>query len=209
MLQWGSLPTEDLREWTLSNTLERPGKQVERTSILTAYEKSLHRWLCDRGSLYLVGMDHATDFAFDLLDRVRAKASASFTGLGLIFYVAPLRLPVAALGDESLFQPVLPVEGVANIADVLVAISSVASLWHDGFHLVDVRAGTLTHVCQFLAPPPEVLPAVRRGMLPIGARQMAALAGSRIESVACAALLSDHGGPLVFRKGAAVTRPMT
>lgn len=152
-------------------------------------------------------MDQAYEFAFDLLERVSARTSAAFAGLGLVLYGAPMRLPVAALGDQSLLLPALPVQGAENIAQVLADISTAASPWHDGFHLIDAGAKRLTHVCQFLAPPLALLDAARQPGLPVGARHLAAVAISKMESVVCTALLSNTGGAQIFRHGTAVMRP--
>ena len=147
-----------------------------------------------------------TDFAFDLLDAVRDIAPDDFSGLGILFYLGPLRLPVAPLGDQTLFNPALPVAGFQHIARVLASISTVASVWHDGFHLVDVKTAQLTHISQFFAPPIEILLAsVPRGT-PMGARQLAAVAGSRMDSVACTGLLSKSADPIVFSGGVRVVR---
>jgi hypothetical protein len=144
---------------------------------------------------------------FELLGHVQINAPSSFSGLGLVFYRAPLRLPVASLGDQSLFLPTLPVHGVDAIARVLADISGSASLWHDGFHLVELSAVALTHVSQFFAPPIHLVTPLHSGATPIGARQMAATVGSKIPSVEYTAILSKSEGPLVFRAGTAVSRP--
>jgi hypothetical protein len=127
--------------------------------------------------------------------------SESFSGLGLIFYVPPMRLPVVPLGDESLFLPSLPIRGITAIAQTLARISVIGSPWHDGFHLIDVQALAITHLSQFFAPPLEAAASLRASATPIGARQMAAILGSTLPTVDCTALLSKGGEPLMFRKG--------
>jgi len=147
-----------------------------------------------------------TDFAFELLDAVRSFTSDDFIGLGILFYLGPPRLPVVPLGDQTLFKPALPVIGLQRIAKVLASISTVASVWHDGFHLVDVSAGQLTHISHFFAPPIEFLQASVPQGTPIGARQLAAVAGSRMDTVACTGLLSKNADPIVFSGGLRVVR---
>lgn len=154
-------------------------------------------------------MKKTIDFVFDILDQVRENSSPTFTGLGLIFYYSPLHLPIASLGDQSLFNPALPANDIDAIVKVLGGISNVDSPWHDGFHLVDIGARSLTHICQFLAPPLPLLGTPMHGAMPVGARYLAAIAGSRITSVACTALLSSKGGPLVFHAGAPIPRRLT
>ncbi|MFM0232160.1 hypothetical protein [Paraburkholderia sediminicola] len=147
-----------------------------------------------------------TDFAFGLLDAVRGIAPDDFNGLGILFYLGPPRLPVVPLGDQTLFNPALPVTEFQHIARVLASISTVASVWHDGFHLVDVKTAQLTHISQFFAPPIEILKAsVPRGT-PMGARQLAAVAGSRMDTVACTGLLSKNADPIVFSGGVRAVR---
>ncbi len=151
-------------------------------------------------------MSRHTDFAFELLDAVRRFTGDDFTGLGILFYRGPLRLPVVPLGDAALFKPELPVTGCERIAEILAAISTVASVWHDGFHLVDVGGGQLTHVSQFFAPPIECLQASVPLGAPVGARQLAAIAGSRLDTVACTGLLAKHAEPLIFCDGVRAVR---
>ncbi|HGL5385705.1 hypothetical protein QZM97_19690 [Burkholderia orbicola] len=147
-----------------------------------------------------------TDFAFDLLDAVTGIAPDDFNGLGVLFYLGPLRLPVVPLGDQTLFDPALPVGGFQQIAQVLASISTVASVWHDGFHLIDVETTHLTHVSQFFSPPIDILKASVSQGTPIGARQLAAVAGSRMDAVVCAGLLSKNADPIVFSRGVRVGR---
>jgi hypothetical protein len=151
-------------------------------------------------------VDHARAFVFDLLDEVLASRPKTFVGLGMIFYDAPMRLPVAPLGDQSQFRPALPVRGGDSIARVLEEITQAESPWHDGFHLIDVEANELTHLSQFFAPPLEFIESPRRGAVPSGARHLAAMAGSRIESVSYTAVVSSNGATMVFRRGGLICR---
>jgi hypothetical protein len=147
-----------------------------------------------------------TDFAFGLLDAVRRTASDGFSGLGILFYLGPLHLPVVPLGDQTLFNPSLPIAGFECIVRVLAAISTTKSAWHDGFHLIDVKTAQLTHISQFFAPPIEVLQACVPHGTPMGARQLAAVAGSRMDTVACTGLLSRNADPIVFSGGVRAAR---
>lgn len=146
-------------------------------------------------------MNSDIDFACEILRRVRARIKPTFTGLGLVLFEPPIRLPVASLGDQTLFKPLLPVSNIEKIAAVLTIISDASSPWHDGFHLVDVRLRALTHISQFLAPPIELLKHTCTGQLPVGARHLAALGGSALDSVACSALLGSEGILEVFVGG--------
>ena len=146
------------------------------------------------------------DEIFHLLGQVQANATHAFSGLGLIFYSSLADLPIVALGDQSLFPRTLPVADRQTLASLLAEISTFSSPWHDGFHLIDANSFALTHISQFLSPPVEFLCQSNSQGLPIGARHMAAMAGSRIASVSYTALLSNKGVPAVFQRGRSLCR---
>lgn len=144
------------------------------------------------------------DEIFDLLGQVQSHATHAFSGLGLIFYSSLADLPIVALGDQALFPQTLPVADRRTMASLLAEISTLTSPWHDGFHLIDASSFALTHISQFLSPPVEFLRQSNSQGLPLGARHMAAMAGSRIASVSYTALLSNKGAPAVFQQGRAL-----
>ena len=145
-----------------------------------------------------------SDEIFDLLGQVQSHATHAFSGLGLIFYSSLADLPIVALGDQALFPQTLPVADRRTLASLLAEISTFTSPWHDGFHLIDASSFALTHISQFLSPPVEFLRQSNSQGLPLGARHMAAMAGSRIASVSYTALLSNKGAPAVFQQGRAL-----
>jgi len=156
----------------------------------------------------VINMEHeAVAFVVDLMTAIAAEQGRDFSGLGVIAYIPPLRLPVAPLGDESSFGHILPIDDFSALVRVLRAMSHVNSAWHDGFHLIDARTKQLTHVCQFFAPAIDLLPVAQRGAPPIGARQAAAIAGSRMETVACTALMSTKGSREIYVQGVGLTGP--
>lgn len=138
---------------------------------------------------------------FDLLGQVQSHGTHAFSGLGLIFYSSLADLPIVALGDQALFPRTLPVADRKALASLLADISTFSSPWHDGFHLIEATSFELTHISQFLSPPVEFLRQSNSQGLPVGARHMAAMAGSRIASVSYTALLSNKGAPTVFKRG--------
>ena len=146
------------------------------------------------------------DEIFDLLGQVRSHATHAFSGLGLIFYSSLVDLPVVALGDQTLFPQTLPVSDRQTLVSLLAEISTFISPWHDGFHLIDANSFALTHISQFLSPPVECLHQSNSRGLPVGARHMAAMAGSRIASVSYTALLSNKCVPAVFQRGRSLGR---
>lgn len=141
------------------------------------------------------------EYIRDLLSSVAHFAPDNFTGIGLIFYAPPLNLPVRSLGDQGLFVPQLPVMGQEVIARVLAQISSPSSPWHDGFHLVDATTFWLTHVCQFISPSIDLLAEPSNGALPVGAREMSAIAASRLSSVYYTALINSQRIQKVYQHG--------
>jgi hypothetical protein len=137
-----------------------------------------------------------------LLTSIRRLAGSDFTGIGLVFYRAPMRLPCRSLGDQALFEEPLPVAGgEARMAQVLAGISRRGSPWHDGFHLIDADSFQLTHVCQFASPPLALLPVPAAGQAPVGARWQSAVALSRLPGVRLTALISSRGEPFIFEDG--------
>jgi hypothetical protein len=143
-----------------------------------------------------------------LLDQVNLWKTDSFTGVGVVFYSELKELPSAALGNDATPKPWLPVSGADAIARTLADVSNSASPWHDGFHMIDIRSQTLTHLSQFLAPPLhslEHLPKAR----PSGARQMTALISSMIEGIDYVGVLSTSGEIVVYQNGQAVARVIT
>jgi hypothetical protein len=136
-----------------------------------------------------------------LLRSIHRLACGDFTGIGLVFYRQPMRLPCRALGDQALFEPALPVAGEERLAQVLAAISRRGSRWHDGFHLIDADSLRLTHVCQFVSPPLALLPEPAAGQEPVGARWRSAVALSQLPGVPLTALISSRGEPFIFEGG--------
>jgi hypothetical protein len=142
----------------------------------------------------------------NLLREIQKIALPDFIGVGLIFYIGPMRLPVVPLGDEKLFHPSLPILGANSIARILAEISQASHVWHDGFHLIERNLlefdqCKLTHVCQFVSPPLHFLDFPRAGELPIGARRKSAMAISKLENVCCAALLTKGFDAIIFYNG--------
>lgn len=136
-----------------------------------------------------------------LLSSVENLSFKDFSGIGLLFYAPPMQLPVGSLGDESLFAPQLPIATEKSIARVLADISRPTSPWHDGFHLINASTFELTHICQFIAPPVELLEKPEPGSLPIGARQQSAIAASKFRAVFCSALLNGQRNRMIYRSG--------
>jgi hypothetical protein len=147
-------------------------------------------------------------FPTRLLDQVSLLRPDSFTGVGVVFYSELKALPSAALGNSNTPKPCLPVSGADEIARTLADLSDSASPWHDGFHMVDIRSQTLTHLSQFLAPPLNSLSHLPKDR-PSGARQMTALISSMIEGIDYVGVLGASGEIVVYKNGQVIARVTT
>lgn len=98
----------------------------------------------DTNPPHLVGKEMA------LLRGVWEAAPPDFSGVGIVLYVPPLKLPTISLRSIDKLVVRLPLVS-DDIARFLASISGKSSPWHDGFHLVDSRTFSLTHIAQFVA----------------------------------------------------------
>lgn len=144
-------------------------------------------------------MDPFQTLVLDVMTGVQKLRSADFSGLGVVFYLPPLRLPAVSLGRGIL--PDLPITGVPSIVAALAQLSDKKSAWHDGFHLVDAQLGAITHIAQFIAPPLGPAQRIAPQGRPTGARQMTALLTSTLPGVFAVALLTAADEILVYSGG--------
>ncbi len=145
------------------------------------------------------------DFPFRLLKQLKLLRPESFSGVGLVFYSHLEGLPSTPLGSRTTTAPVLPVFGIEAIARILASVSDHASPWHDGFHMIDMRSKSLTHLSQYLAPPLRGLSKLLGGR-PHGARQMTALLSSTIPGIAYVGVLSSGEEIVVYENGNVLAR---
>ncbi len=136
----------------------------------------------------------------DFLTKIANTPPSDFVGLGLIFYSSLEGLPVFPLGDQAAISG-LPIQEEEKIKNYLLAISCRSSHWHDGFHLLDVRSGELTHVAQFVSPPLDFVRANPDCRWPSGARQMAALLASTLPQVVSSVVVPTTGHIQVYKAG--------
>ncbi|QEE13618.1 hypothetical protein [Aeromonas hydrophila] len=144
-------------------------------------------------------------FTIQLLEQLKLLKSGSFSGVGIVFYYQLEVLPSTYLGNRSATKPELPVCGLEAIARMLANVSDNESLWHDGFHLIDMRSQSLTHISQFLAPPLNDLSQLPENR-PNGARQMTALLTSMIPGIAYVGVLSTSEEIVVYENGNILAR---
>jgi hypothetical protein len=131
----------------------------------------------------------------NLLNIVRDRAAASFSGIGVIVTADPDNLPLTALRDQ---HPDLD----ADLATTLIRLASQGSPYHDGFHVLSPQ-GRILRVAQYFSPP--ILPdAVIDRRRPIGARYVAALYGSAVPGVLITGIAGQAGGVSIFVDGADV-----
>lgn len=134
----------------------------------------------------------------DLLRAVKARVGPDFTGVGLIFYHAPLTLPVVPLRASDSCPAKLPLNK-ARVPELLAEISRAENPWHDGFHFLECESHQITHLAQFVSPPLAPF----RGTLPSrgGARHMTAALSSLAQRICCVALLTADGRASIYRQG--------
>jgi|GEM_PF-1414745 len=141
----------------------------------------------------------AQTFALDLLRAAALKLPPDFTGLGVVFYDQLDELPFLGLDVHSDIEIPLPVKGQMYIADTLAHASGLRSGWHDGFHFVNVKQETLTHLAQFVSPPLPVGTAeVPRAT---GARHMTGALASRVHGVLGVGIVTTRNEIIYFSGG--------
>ena len=137
--------------------------------------------------------------ALHLLRHAVTRLPSDFAGMGIVFYDSLIALPhlqLEVVGDER-FD--LPVQGLEFICDVLARTARQSSPWHDGFHFVHAGSGSLTHLCQFIAPP---LPSVSDGApRASGARHMTALLASQVAGIVSIGLLTHERVASIYEAG--------
>jgi hypothetical protein len=162
--------------------------------VSEGYESSPHPGMSGQQSAFWV------TWITSISRQVLLQAQGEFSGLGLIVFNPPLKLPVLSLVPSDMWRPVRSTDHLV-IATELAKVSSRNSVLHDGFCLIDAELGELVQVAQFLSPSlPKVLP-YSLSAQPIGARQMAAGLMSLHSSVVVAACLRAEDGLVIYSNG--------
>ena len=123
-----------------------------------------------------------------------AMPTSEFCGVGILVCSDASALPMCPLGGE---------EDVGDPNDIVRAICNASMRSnpnHDGFHVLSSDLH-LTHTNQYIAPPLSPGFVAPDGIPGFGARHMSALLASRLEPVACAAVLNTQDEILVFADG--------
>lgn len=132
-----------------------------------------------------------------VLRRVEGQLPRAFAGLGVILYSGRPSFPCAPLAPLSQL-PRTPVATLPQIASCLADLADGTSRLHDGFHFLEARSRTLTHMCQFVSPRiPAGLPAPPAS---VGARYMTAFLCSMHRGVIACATVGPEVTTL-FRDG--------
>lgn len=137
----------------------------------------------------------------NLLSTLVDRRISDFSGLGIVFYTSPMVLPSYSMGEVLPVGVELPISGIEKIVECLVGVSSYQSEWHDGFHLIDFECRSLSHMCQFLSPSPELILSPAKGSMPVGSRYFTAQAVSRLSCVFCCAVINSKGAVNIFTGG--------
>lgn len=136
-----------------------------------------------------------------LLSTLVDRRVSDFSGLGIVFYTSPMVLPSHSMGGMLPEGVELPISGLDKIVECLVGASSYHSEWHDGFHLIDFDSRSLSHMCQFLSPSPDLIFSPAIGAMPVGSRYFTAKAVSRLSCVSCCAVINSKGEVNIFTDG--------
>lgn len=130
----------------------------------------------------------------DTLKIVQTRAGTRFSGIGILVCDAPERIPLFPI--RLLEQPLPGIE----LADFLAEISTSASEYHDGFHVIS-SDWRLTRVAQYFSPPIVETARIDRSKR-FGGRYLAALFGSALPDVKAAEIASADFGIAIFEHGA-------
>ena len=133
-----------------------------------------------------------------LLHAVRTRAGDQFSGIGVIVSNEPSALPLFPIG------PTVELDANADAADLLGAIATERSPYHDGFHVLGPNLQVLA-LSQYFSPPIVAGLTVDRAA-PFGGRYLAALFGSTIAGILATGIATPRSGVIVFADGKVVHR---
>ncbi|GAA2988473.1 hypothetical protein [Actinokineospora diospyrosa] len=146
-----------------------------------------------------MSQDDLDDWALELAQAIVKQKTDQFSGIGLILYSPPLRLPTVRMVENELVS--ISVRDSTESAELLTPLADKSSPFHDGFHLIRADCLELTHICQFVSPPiPEGVTSIITGTA-VGARNMSALLTSLAPSIELAVAISQSGRIVVYKEG--------
>lgn len=133
-----------------------------------------------------------------VLSAVSTAECKDFSGLGFVFYTHRAALPACPLVAVNA-ELHLPARTLPEAILLVERISQRASIFHDGFHLVDARSCFVTDVSQFLSPPIASLPLSDGPSR--GARHMAARLMSLVPAVSVTAVCTRQSEVTLYERG--------
>lgn len=129
----------------------------------------------------------------EILMEVQFRAGSDFSGVGIIVCDTPENLPICPIRSSSTG----PVGG--TVVDRLVAVSSIHSEFHDGFHVISPN-WELILIAQYFSPPIVEHARIDRTKR-FGGRYLAALFGSVLPCVSATGIVSNGFGLAIFQRG--------
>jgi len=128
-----------------------------------------------------------------LLQGVRTRAGATFSGIGVLVCDHPQYLPLVPLRLDH------EMPASDDIPSLLAELSRSECDLHDGFHVLSTSL-RLIRVAQYFSPPAPPAVIIDRSR-PIGGRYLAAQFGSALPHVAAAGVLGRGMALAVFAEG--------
>lgn len=141
-----------------------------------------------------------------VLKSLSLNRTPGFTGVGIIFYQDLGDIPHIDLGHPTLNRPALPITRMEDIISTLATAADISSSWHDGFHFINSKLNSLTHLSQFISPSLNMHNSIPPHERPSGARHMAAVLVSKAIGIDCVGVLTSSGEICIFRNGATAIR---
>ncbi|MDO3659211.1 hypothetical protein [Acinetobacter genomosp. 15BJ] len=140
-------------------------------------------------------------FIENSLIEICQNAGNDFSGLGIIYYKDLSHLPYISLHDAN-----LPFDLITeNLSKTLLTVSKYSSIYHDGFHFINIDTLHITHISQFISPPLESVTNISIDqVIPCGAREMTAFLTSNIEGVFCVGLISANKTIKIFKNSSTI-----
>jgi len=140
-------------------------------------------------------------FIQNSLIEISQNAGNDFSGLGIIYYKDLSHLPYIGLHGTNLPFDLIP----QNLSTTLLKVSKNSSIYHDGFHFVNINTLHITHISQFVSPSLESVKNMSiNQVIPCGAREMTAFLTSNIEGVFCVGLISANKTIKIFKDSSTI-----
>lgn len=135
-------------------------------------------------------------FIQNSLVEICQNADNDFSGLGIIYYNDLSHLPYISLHDDNYPVDLIP----ENLSETLLKVSKNSSIYHDGFHFININTLQITHISQFISPPLKSVENLNiNEITPCGAREMTAFLTSNIAGIFSVGLISANKTIKIFK----------